>query len=349
MNIHEKYMNRCIQLAKNGLGKTYPNPLVGSVLVVNDKIIGEGWHKKAGEPHAEVNAINSVKDAKLLKEATIYVSLEPCSHYGKTPPCANLIVESGIKNVVIGSVDTNSIVSGKGIEHLEKNGCNVILGILESECIELNKRFFTFHNKNRPFIILKWAETVDGFIDIIRNENTANGINWISNSYSQQFVHKMRAEEQAILVGTTTVLNDDPTLNARNWFGKNPIRIVIDKDMKISKKHHVFDKKATTIILTEQIIERNSNPNIIYETIIFENNLSEEICKVLYKNEIQSVIIEGGANTLQQFIDANLWDETFIFVGEANFIHGLKAPKLNREPNSVEKIKNDYLKFYKKY
>lgn len=341
-------MKRCIQLAKNGLGTVYPNPLVGSVLVVNDAIIGEGWHKKAGESHAEVNAINSVKDVSLLKNATIYVSLEPCSHYGKTPPCANLIVESGIKNVVIGSVDANSIVAGKGIEHLEKNGCNVTVGILEEMCLELNKRFFTFHNKKRPFIILKWAETSDGFIDKIRKENKIE-VNWISNSYSQQITHKMRAEEQAILVGTTTVLRDNPSLTTRNWFGKNPLRIVIDKDLKIPKSFKIFDQNAEMIILTNKNIPKGKNENFDCKKINFSENLTKEICKVLYENEIQSVIIEGGANTLQQFIDANLWDEAYVFVGNVQFETGLKAPIMNRRPNIEIKLKGDALTVYLNY
>ena len=228
VNIHEKYLKRCIDLAKNGLGKTYPNPMVGSVVVLNDKIIGEGWHKKAGEDHAEVHAINSVRDKSLLQEATIYVNLEPCSHYGRTAPCSNLIVEKGIRNVVIGVIDSNSKVKGKGISYLKKSGCNVTLGILEKECLELNKRFFTFHRRRRPYIMLKWAKTADGFMDKIRDKNSENTPNWITNQYSQQLVHKMRTVEQSILVGTRTALNDNPKLNARSWEGNNPIRIVLD-------------------------------------------------------------------------------------------------------------------------
>lgn len=333
-------------MAKNGLGATYPNPLVGSVIVLNDKIIGEGWHQKAGEPHAEVNAINSVKDKSLLKQATIYVNLEPCSHYGKTPPCANLIVENGIKKVVIGSVDSNSKVSGKGILHLQNNDCDVIVGVLEQECLNLNKRFFTFHNKKRPFIILKWAETQDGFIDKLRNENSENLPNWISNAYSQQLVHKMRAEEQAILVGTNTALNDNPKLNARNWFGLNPIRIVLDKSLKIPFHYNLYDGSVKTIILTEKVPEESPYKNTHFEKIDFSKKLSKQICDALYKNEIQSLIIEGGTKILQTFIDENLWDEANVFVGNTTFENGLKAPKLKKVPNEIKKISEDTLKIY---
>ncbi|MHB1196908.1 MAG: bifunctional diaminohydroxyphosphoribosylaminopyrimidine deaminase/5-amino-6-(5-phosphoribosylamino)uracil reductase RibD [Lutibacter sp.] len=346
MNIHEKYINRCIQLAKNGLGFTYPNPLVGSVIVLNDKIIGEGWHQKAGEPHAEVNAINSVKDKSLLKNATIYVNLEPCSHYGKTPPCANLIVENGIKKVVIGSVDANSKVSGNGILHLQNNGCDVIVGVLEQECLNLNKRFFTFHNKKRPFIILKWAETQDGFIDILRDVTFEKSPNWISNAYSQQLVHKMRAEEQAILVGTNTALNDNPKLNARNWFGLDPIRIVLDRSLKIPFHYNLYDGSVKTIVFTEKLPNKSVNENTHFEQIDFSKNLVEQICAILYHHEIQSIIIEGGAQTLQTFIDENLWDEAFVFVGNTKFKNGLKAPELKKTLSEIREISDDDLKIY---
>lgn len=346
MNIHEKYINRCIELAKNGLGFTYPNPLVGSVIVLNDKIIGEGWHLKAGEPHAEVNAINSVKDKSLLKKATIYVNLEPCSHYGKTPPCANLIVENGIKKVVIGSVDANSKVSGKGILHLQNNGCDVIIGVLEKECLNLNKRFFTFHNNKRPFVMLKWAETQDGFIDKLRDENSENSPNWISNTYSQQLAHKMRAEEQAILVGTNTALNDNPKLNARNWFGLNPVRIVLDRSLKIPSHYNLYDGNLKTIVLTGKVPQKNPNKNTYFEKIDFSKNIPKQICDILYNHEIQSVIVEGGAKTLQTFIDENLWDEAHVFVGNTKFENGVKSPKLKKAPNEIRKISDDALKIY---
>ncbi|WP_339889996.1 bifunctional diaminohydroxyphosphoribosylaminopyrimidine deaminase/5-amino-6-(5-phosphoribosylamino)uracil reductase RibD [uncultured Flavobacterium sp.] len=340
MKIHEKYINRCIELAKNGLGTTYPNPLVGSVVVYNDKIIGEGWHKKAGEPHAEVNAINSVKDKSLLSKATIYVSLEPCSHFGKTPPCADLIVFHKIPNVVIGTVDPNEKVAGKGIKKLMEADANVTIGILEKECYNLNKRFFTFHNKKRPYIILKWAETADGFIaPIFKDEQKPV---WITNSYSRQLVHKWRTEEQAILVGTKTVLDDNPSLNARDYSGNSPVRIVLDKSGKINSKFHVKDNTIKTIILTEnedfQTVE-----NCIYEKCTFDKNLIETIFAVLVKHQIQSVIIEGGSKTIQSFIDKDLWDEARVFKGKTIFEKGIKAPTINHSARRKNQILTDEL------
>ena len=346
MNIHEKYIYRCIDLSKNGLGKTYPNPLVGSVIVANNKIIGEGWHKMAGGPHAEVNAINSVKDKSLLKEATIYVNLEPCSHYGRTPPCANLIVQSGLKSVVIGVIDPNSKVSGRGVAHLKNNGCSVVVGVLENACLKLNKRFFTFHNIKRPFIILKWAETKDGFIDKIRNEDSNTAPNWISNKYSQQFVHKMRATEQAILVGTTTALNDNPSLNVIGWKGSNPLRLVLDRTLKIPSDCHLMQGVEKTIVFTEQNESKSLNNNVQLVEIDFNKNIPLQICEVLYKREIQSVIVEGGARTLQSFIDANLWDEAYVFIGNKRFGEGLKSPKIKNKPIETLKKSKDLLKIY---
>lgn len=347
MNLHEKYIKRCIELAKNGLGTTYPNPMVGSVIVLNDTIIGEGWHKKAGEPHAEVNAINAVADISLLKNATIYVSLEPCSHFGKTPPCAHLIVEKGIKKVVVGIVDSNAKVSGKGVQYLRDNGCEVLVGVLENECYVLNKRFFTFHNKKRPFVVLKWAETKDGFIDKIRNKTSEISPNWISNVYSQQLVHKMRAVEQAILVGTTTALNDNPSLTVRSWSGVNPIRIVIDRTSKIPRDYNLLNGVIKTLVFSEVKHVIDSYRNVRFERIDFTKNVPEQICGILYKHEIQSVIIEGGKQTLQSFIDANLWDEAYIFVGDVNFKRGLKAPILKKAPIEIRAILTDTLKVYR--
>jgi len=345
VNIHEKYIKRCIELAKNGLGKTYPNPMVGSVIVLNNVIIGEGWHQKAGEPHAEVHAINSVKDKSQLKNATIYVSLEPCSHFGKTPPCSNLIVANNIKNVVIGVIDSNSVVSGKGVEYLKNNGCNVIVGVLEDECLELNTRFFTFQTKKRPYIVLKWAETADGFIDKIRNKYSENSPNWISNIYSQQFVHKMRAAEQAILVGTKTALNDNPSLTIRSWTGKNPVRVVIDKTLKLPENYNLLNGAVKTIVLTEK--SSKNSENLIFEVLNFEESIIKQICEILYKHEVQSVIIEGGFQTLQSFIDENLWDEAFVFVGNTLFKNGLPAPEIKKVPIEIREITTDTLKIYR--
>ena len=313
MKIHEKYIKRCIELAKNGLGTTYPNPLVGSVIVYNNEIIGEGWHQKAGEPHAEVNAIHSVKDKSLLSKATIYVSLEPCSHFGKTPPCCDLIIANKIPNVIIGTIDPFARVSGNGIKKLLEAGKKVTVGILEEECNELNKRFFTFHNKKRPYIILKWAESIDGFIAPLSKEKKEPF--WITNEFSRQLVHKWRSEEQGILVGNKTVLEDNPTLNIRDWSGNNPIRIVLDQNKRISKEFHIFDNKANTLSISK-------------DNINFKNSIANEIADFLFKNEIQSVIIEGGRKTLQTFIDANIWDEARVFKGKQSLQNGIKAPNI---------------------
>lgn len=328
MKIHEKYIKRCIELAKNGLGTTYPNPLVGSVIVYNDQIIGEGWHQKAGCPHAEVHAIQSVKDKSLLSKATIYVSLEPCSHFGKTPPCSDLIIANKIPNVVIGTVDPFAKVAGTGIKKLIEAGANVTVGILEDECYELNKRFFTFHTKKRPYIILKWAESNDGFIAPITREEQKPV--WITSELSRQLVHKWRSEEQAILVGTNTVLEDNPTLTTRNWYGNNPIRIVLDQNNKISKESHIFDSQAKTIS-----ISKNEMP--------FDENLATNIASFLFEQNIQSVLIEGGTKTLQTFIDSNLWDEARVFKGAISFNKGIKAPEFNFASSSKTQLTEDEL------
>lgn len=336
---------RCIQLAKNGLGTTYPNPLVGSVVVHAGKIMGEGWHYMAGQPHAEVNAIASVTETNFLKEATIYINLEPCSHFGKTPPCADLIIESGIKKVVVGNLDPNPQVSGRGIKKLMEAGCEVIVGVLETACTELNKRFFTFHKEKRPYIFLKWAQTADGFIaPKTENRNEAKPV-WITNEFSRQLAHKMRAQEQAILVGTNTVLQDNPSLTVRDWAGENPLRITIDKQLKLSAGFSVFDGNAITLVFTEK--ECKTSKNVVFEKVDFSKEISQQICDILFKKNVQSLIVEGGAKTLQTFIDANLWDEAYVFTGRGYFIEGIKAPGLRGSLLSESRIKDDILRIYK--
>jgi diaminohydroxyphosphoribosylaminopyrimidine deaminase/5-amino-6-(5-phosphoribosylamino)uracil reductase len=324
VNIHEKYIKRCIEIAKNGLGSTRPNPMVGCVIVRNNKIIGEGFTSIYGGNHAEVNAINSVSNKDLLKKASLYVTLEPCSHYGKTPPCSDLILKHKIPNVFIGCVDDNEKVAGKGIASLQNNGVNVTVGVLENECKNHHKRFFTFHNKKRPYIILKWAETTDGFIapETKKEQKPV----WITNVFSRQIVHKWRAEEQAILVGTNTVLQDNPSLTVRDWTGQNPIRAVLDKNEKLSKDFEVFNTEAKTILIKEYS--------------------AKAICSRLYKAEINSVIIEGGGKTLQMFIDENLWDEARVFIGNIAFQKGVKAPQFSGKLITEETINKDILKTY---
>lgn len=344
MKVQEKYIKRCIELAKNGLGTTYPNPLVGCVIVYENTIIGEGWHKKSGEAHAEVIAIESVQNKELLSSSTLYVSLEPCSHFGKTPPCADLILKYKIPNVVIGTLDPNSKVAGKGIQKLLDAGVNVTVGILEKECNELNKRFFTFHKKNRPFIVLKWAESADGFISP-KNKDEQKPV-WISNEFSRQLVHKWRSEEQAILVGTQTIIDDNPSLTVRDWTGENPIRVIIDKENVIDLSSNAFDKKAKTIVFSNKDVVSNSD-TIHNIKINFEQNSNQEIVEKLFENNIQSVIIEGGRKTIQSFIDANLWDEARVFIGEISLKEGTKAPELNCVINSKSSLKKDTLLIYR--
>lgn len=347
---HKKYMSRCLQLAKKGIGTARPNPSVGAVIVLNNQIIGEGFTSPYGGSHAEVNAVNSVKNKELLKKATIYVTLEPCSHYGKTPPCADLIIKMKIPNVVIGCIDTNSLVAGKGVERLKKARCNVTVGVLEKECFEHHKRFFTVQNKKRPYIILKWAETLDGFIaPLTKNEQRPV---WISNSYSQQLVHKWRSEEHAILVGSNTVIADNPKLNVRSWSGNNPVRVIIDKNLSIPIETNVFNESIKTIIITDSEVKKKGLVNKItqfncdLESIDFSTNIAKQICEVLHKHQIQSIIVEGGKQTLQTFIDINLWDEAKIFIGENKFKQGVRNPNFKGTLISEEKLNNDILRTY---
>jgi diaminohydroxyphosphoribosylaminopyrimidine deaminase/5-amino-6-(5-phosphoribosylamino)uracil reductase len=353
--IEAKYMRRCIELAKRGIGTTRPNPSVGAVVVNDGKIIGEGFTDPYGGPHAEVNAIRSVKDESLLKNATIYVTLEPCSHYGKTPPCADLIIEKKIPNVVIGTVDTHSVVSGKGIQRLKDHGCNIIVGVLEEECKKHHKRFFTYQNKKRPYIILKWAETINGFIAPLQKDVLKPF--WISNDYSKQLVHKLRAEEHAILVGNNTVLDDNPTLNVRSWSGENPIRIILDPSLKITNDFTVLNGEVQTIIITDKsrsISEirayRKSHFNrkfaLKIHQIDFDKNVAQQLSDVLFEEHIQSVIVEGGATTLETFIKSSYWDEAYVYIGKNNIEEGVKAPKIGKNPNATKHIKNDLLRVY---
>tara|TARA_B110000196_G_scaffold90474_1_gene78296 strand:- start:2647 stop:3657 length:1011 start_codon:yes stop_codon:yes gene_type:complete len=333
-----------LQIANNGIGTTRPNPSVGAVIVYQNKIIGEGFTSPHGENHAEVNAINAVENKSLLKEATIFVTLEPCSHFGKTPPCADLIVKHQLKQVVIGCLDSNSLVAGKGVSHLENAGINVIVGVLEKECRMHHKRFFKVQENKRPYIILKWAETKDGFVaPISKNENKPI---FISNTYSQQLVHKLRSAEHAILVGTKTVLADNPKLNIRSWSGENPVRVVLDNTLRIPKNLNILDGSAKTIVITatkdKNIVSRK---NLIFEEIDFSKNIAKQVCEVLSKYQIQSLIIEGGTRTLQTFIDEKLWDEAMVFVGNTSFVKGVKSPIITKEFKE-EFIENDILKRY---
>ena len=320
----EKYMRRCIELAKNGLCNVAPNPTVGAVIVCDGRIIGEGYHVRCGEAHAEVNAIRSVKDESLLKRSTIYVSLEPCSHYGKTPPCADLIIEKQIPRIVIGCRDPFSKVAGRGIQKLQNAGREVIVGVLEEECLHLIRRFITFNTLRRPFITLKWAESADRFIDIERIDG--NPV-LLSSPLTSMLVHKKRAENTAIMVGRRTALLDNPSLTVRNWYGRNPIRIVLDRNLFLPNDLQIFNGEVPTLVFTEK--EHPEEKSVSYITIDFAHNPLNQIMEELYQRNIQSLLVEGGSQLLQSFIDNELWDEAYREKCPKRLYSGVKAPEIS--------------------
>jgi diaminohydroxyphosphoribosylaminopyrimidine deaminase/5-amino-6-(5-phosphoribosylamino)uracil reductase len=322
--IHQPYLHRCLELAKQAAGYTAPNPMVGAVLVHAGRIIGEGYHQQYGGPHAEVHCINSVlpEDQELIKDSTIYVSLEPCAHHGKTPPCADLIVRHQIPHVVIGCRDPFTEVDGKGIDKLKAAGIQVTLGVLEPESIELNKRFFTFHQQHRPYIILKWAQSADGRIG-----NEDHSRLHISHELTNRLVHKWRSEEAAILVGTNTALFDDPQLNTRHWTGNHPIRLVVDMDLRLPSSLKLFDGSVRTIVFNA--LQHEEKTNLLYYEVTKDVNLVHQISNALYQQNILSVLVEGGAQLLQSFIDAGYWDEARIITNrELHAGAGIAAPVL---------------------
>ncbi len=332
----EKYMRRCIQLARNGLCNTPPNPMVGAVIVCGDRIIGEGYHVRFGEAHAEVNAIRSVKDQSLLKRSTIYVSLEPCSHYGKTPPCADLIIEKEIPHIVIGCQDPFSEVSGRGIRKLKDAGRDVVTGVLEKECRNLINRFITFHTQKRPYITLKWAESSDGYIDIKRKDGQPV---ILSNSLSNMLTHKRRTEHSAILVGTNTALLDNPSLDVRNWYGRSPVRAVIDRRKKLPLTLNLFNGNILTLVFTESPYPPLHN--VEYIPIDFSRDILPEVLENLYARGLQSLLVEGGTQLLQSFINAGLWDEIFVEKSPKNLFTGVKAPEMTgKEEHDIIKAFN---------
>ena len=330
MNIHEKYISRCIELGKLGIGNTYPNPSVGCCLVVDDKIIGEGYTSISGGNHAEVNAINSVKDKSLLKLSTIYVTLEPCCHHGKTPPCVDKIIANGIKQVVIGIKDPNPLVCGKGIEKLKENGVEVISGVLKNECIAHHKRFLSYIINKRPYIILKWAETVDGFI--APKQKNINEPYWISNIKSRQLVHKWRSEEQAILVGAKTIREDDPRLTTRDWEGKNCDIYILSKN-GVQKDYKIFNQDSKVTILDSQEID-------------YDKDIVKQICDKFYDDKILSIIVEGGTKTLSNFIDSDVWDEMRVFRTKEKLGDGIKGPRLKHKASNKVTIGDNELNYY---
>jgi len=335
-HVDEVFMQRVFELAVKGRGKVSPNPLVGCIIIHEGKIIGEGWHQKYGEAHAEVNAINAVQDKSLLKESTVYVNLEPCSHFGKTPPCADLLIAHEVKKVVIANLDTNPLVGGNGIKKLRAHNIEVITGICDKQGRELNKRFFTFIEKQRPYIILKWAETADGFI---AHENYDS--KWISGEYARQLVHKWRTEEDAVLVGRKTAAHDNPRLNVRDWTGRDPVRIVIDRYLKLPRNINVLDGSQRTICYN---VIKHEEHNALSLIRLDEQNFLANLVNDLHKQKIQSVIIEGGSTTLQQFIDSGYWDEARIFTAARKFEKGISAPRIQGVLADQLKIDTDWLK-----
>lgn len=336
----EIFMQRCIELALLASGNTAPNPLVGSVIVHNGVIIGEGYHEHYGQPHAEINAINSVKDKRLLKDSTLYVSLEPCSHYGKTPPCSERIVSEGIKKVVIGTLDTSAKVNGKGAEYLHHNGVEVVMPVLEQQCRFLNRRFFIFHESKRPYIILKWAQSTDFFM---APENSQQPFK-ISNELSHIASHRWRTEEAAIMVGTQTALTDNPQLTPRLWLGKSPVRLVVDRNLRVPRNYHLYDSSAATYFYNALKSEISGVTHFVQ--IDFTKNILPQICDHLFHQSVLSVIVEGGPTLLNSFISQNLWDEARVFTSPIIIVSGIPAPTLPVSAKQSKLTGTDKLSFF---
>lgn len=334
MSTAETFMQRCLDLALLGIGDVAPNPMVGCVIVHNGLVIGEGYHMKYGGPHAEVNAIRSVKNQELLTESTLYVSLEPCAHFGKTPPCADLIIENRIPRVVIGTIDPFAEVAGKGIERMQKSGIEVEVGVLEKKCRTLNRRFFTFHEQKRPYIILKWAQTLDGFIDTDRTETQHP--TWITNALAKRLVHKQRSEESAILIGTNTAEYDNPALTVREWSGSQPVRMTIDRTGRLNSGLTIFDQKVPTWVFTG--LEKPDAENLKFIKLDFDRNILPQMMDELYRREILSVIVEGGYELLNSFLELNLWDEAFVYTGNQFFGKGVAAPNISGKVIAYRKL-----------
>jgi diaminohydroxyphosphoribosylaminopyrimidine deaminase/5-amino-6-(5-phosphoribosylamino)uracil reductase len=346
-SLHAKYMVLALALAKKGLGSVSPNPMVGCVIVKNNEIVAEGYHQKYGEAHAEVNAINNLPKDIDPSECILYVTLEPCSHFGKTPPCSDLIIKKGFKKVVICNLDPNPLVAGKGIEKLKNAGIEVNIGICEREGRFLNRRFFTFHEKKRPYIILKWAQTADGFISKWPLPKDKKD-NWISEAEAQKIAHQMRSEEDAILVGRNTILNDDPKLTTRLVLGKNPVRIIISKEMEFDQKFSVFNSEAKTLVFNGE--ESKVKENIRWIKIDFEINVIQQILNYLVENNISSLIVEGGTQTLNSFINAGLWDEIHVFVNpNLSFNKGIEAPIISLPIDFQELVGDRYYTLFSNF
>lgn len=335
MTRDEKYIRRCIELARNGACTAAPNPIVGAVIVWRDCIIGEGYHVHCGQGHAEVNAIASVKNEALLKESTIYVSLEPCSHYGKTPPCADLIIRKRIPRVVIGCEDPFPLVAGRGIRKLREAGVEVKVGVLEEECRALIRRFVVFNLQKRPYITLKWAESADGYMDVNRKVGSPVVL---STPITAMYVHKQRSEHKAILVGTTTALLDNPSLTTRHWYGENPLRLVIDRNLNLPATLHLFDGSVPTCVFTEE--HREDSANVSYCYLDFSQSILPQICQFLYERKLQSLLVEGGSQLLQSFLEAGCWDEIFVEHAAVCLESGVRAPIVHKGYKSESLLRN---------
>ena len=328
-----------------GLGQTAPNPMVGCVILFQDRIVGEGYHRYYGGHHAEMNAIQSVQDNSILRDSTLYVNLEPCSHFGKTPPCTRLILDTGIKQIIIGTTDPNSLVSGEGIRQLVDNGRDVITGILKNDCIHLNKRFFTYHLKKRPYIILKWAQTTDGFIDKIRENRRDTRINWITDEVSRVLVHKWRSEEQAIMVGSRTAILDNPHLDTRYWQGKSPLRLVIDRNNSLPRNLNILDGSVETVVFTNS--KKQGDKNLTYVVPDQEADVISYLLKYLYERGIQSLLVEGGKMLLDEFLKRKTWDEARVLVGNKTFGNGIPAPVIPSKPTCQFEFSASTVKIYR--
>lgn len=334
-------MRRCLELAARGRGQTAPNPMVGAVIVHNDRILGEGHHRSYGGPHAEVNAINAVQDQSLFPESDLYVSLEPCSHHGKTPPCTDLVLEKGIGRVFIGTADPNPSVPGGGAEKLRREGREVVMGLLSEECVRLNRHYFTFHRKKRPYIILKWARTEDGFVDRLRTRGDKATINWITDPPARALVHKWRSEVQAIMAGNETLIRDDPKLTLREWPGNHPLRVVADRKSRLPRDLHVFDGEVPTVVFSAK--KENDRKNLSFAVLSSEEAPLTEVLDQLYEMNIQSMLVEGGPGLHREFIKRGLWDEARIFTGSLNFGSGVPAPDTPAVPSETTRFSGNLL------
>ncbi len=339
MNTPEYFMRRCLQLARLGEGRTAPNPLVGCVLVRNGQIIGEGFHHGFGQPHAEAAAIRSVQDKSLLPDATLYVNLEPCAHHGKTPPCTDLILSHHIPEVHIGCRDPFEAVNGRGMEKLAAGGVRVVTPVLEKECREVNKRFLTFHERKRPYILLKWARSLDGFMGLPAKRAA------ISDSVSNHWVHQIRSEESAIMTGTETVLTDNPQLTVRRWFGRNPVRVIPDRNLRIPPAMQVFSGEPPVLVFNEK--RRGEEENVEYIKINFQEDMLQQLLDELHGRKILSLMVEGGSRLLQSFLNENCWDEAIEITGNLHLKLGIRAPVMQADPVCSFSLGNDRVHLYR--